>query len=657
MRFTGEGSLADERTVDHLDPRVRIDLRRIERRYVHPFERRERAQPIGPRSAFLLQLGPDERDLGQARFSVADDDRVEKRRDRLGVGRGRAPREDQRIVFRSCTRSERDLSEIEHREHVRVRELELQREPHHVEVAERPRALERHERQPAPHELRLHVDPRRVRALGERAWIVVQYLVKDLEAEVAHPDVVDVGERQADARPHRAPVLLDSAVLASDIPPGLLDPVDELGVGVLGEGVFHGKNTYVPKPRAVGKGKRRRFRLFSRPMASRDTEPVPASAPRLSVGRVIDEKFEIVGLLGEGGTGIVYDAIRVVEKDGVALKVIHAHLLGDKHIRARFAREATILRRLDGPHLVAILGSGEIPDSRGLGAGVLYIALPKIEGPALDRLLAEEGPLPQGRALDVALQICEALKSAHSQGVIHRDLKPANVILDGGRHVIVVDFGMAKIMTGGGTGTTALTAHNMLFGTPEYMAPEQARGDELDARCDVYATGIILYELLSGSVPFTGGTPLNVLTAHLTSPPPSLRARAPERKIPPALEAVVMHAIAKDPAARYATAAQLAGAILRARDRPDDVDSVRPGVYRTAPDSDFADPHGTTIPSPIPKEPRRAPLDSSPSSRAVSTVPPGDAARGLGTRGWALLWILAAIVSISLGVWLSLRMN
>jgi serine/threonine-protein kinase len=380
-------------------------------------------------------------------------------------------------------------------------------------------------------------------------------------------------------------------------------------------------------------------------MGLRDTEPVPSPAPRISVGRILGEKFEIVGLLGEGGTGVVYDAIRVVEKDRVALKVIHAHLLGDRQIRARFTREATILRRLLGPHLVAILDYGEIPDPRGSGTGLLYIALPKIEGPALDRVLVDEGPLPLDRALDIVLQICEGLTSAHSQGIIHRDLKPANVILEGGKRVVVVDFGMAKIMTGGGTGTTALTTQNMLFGTPEYMAPEQARGDELDARCDVYATGVMFYELLTGSVPFRGGTALNVLTAHLTSPPPPPSERAPARQIPPALEAVVMHAIAKDPAARYATAAQLAAGIVRARARPDDVESVRPGAYRTGPDADFADAHGPTIPSPIPSGTRERSLE------------PSGEARGWGVQGWTLLWILAAIVSISVGVWLSLRLH
>src|SRR5580692_3837173 len=309
---------------------------------------------------------------------------------------------------------------------------------------------------------------------------------------------------------------------------------------------------------------------------ARESEPVPSSAPRISIGQVLGGKFEILGVLGEGGTGIVYDAVRIAEKDAVALKVIHAHLLGDKQIRGRFTREATILRRLKGPHLLPILDYGEIPDPRGGVTGLLYLALPKVDGVALDRLLETEKTLPIDRALDIVLEVCDALKSAHSQGVIHRDLKPANVLLEGGKRVIVVDFGMAKIVTGGGTGTTALTVHNMVFGTPEYMAPEQARGDELDARCDIYATGVILYELLTGSVPFSGATPLNVLTAHLTEPPQAPTARSPNRGITPALEAVALHAIAKDPVLRYATAGALAFAIRSALAVPMDVESVRP---------------------------------------------------------------------------------
>jgi serine/threonine-protein kinase len=399
-------------------------------------------------------------------------------------------------------------------------------------------------------------------------------------------------------------------------------------------------------------------------MARTGSTQIPVSAPPLSAGRKLGDKFEIVGVLGEGGTGIVYDAKRIGDGEipegdrptpegdtRVALKVIHPHLAGDKQIRGRFTREASILRRLDGKHLCPLLDFGEIPDPRREGTGLLYMVLPRIDGEALDTLLKREGPLPIPRALAILRQVCVALQEAHAQGVIHRDLKPGNVLLRHGDYVFVVDFGMAKIMTGGGgTGTTGLTQHNMVFGTPEYMAPEQARGDELDARCDVYAAGIILYELLTGAVPFTGTTPLNVLTAHLTSAPRRPREVAPERGISAALEAVVMYAIAKDPAHRYPTANALEAAIAKAIASPDDEEYVAPTkrMVSVMVDESGADMHALTIPAP---EPVRAdPVRGDPARVEITVRPPPKEG-----RAWALLWIAAALIGISIGVWLSLR--
>jgi eukaryotic-like serine/threonine-protein kinase len=352
------------------------------------------------------------------------------------------------------------------------------------------------------------------------------------------------------------------------------------------------------------------------------------SLPALGPGRTLAGKFEIMGVLGEGATGFVYDARRIVEGDRVALKVIHPHLAGDPQIRGRFAREAAILRRLEGEHLCPILDFGEAPDPRREGSGTMYLALPRIEGPPLDALLKSEGPLEIARGAAIVLDVCAALSEAHSQGVIHRDLKPGNVLLHDGDRAVVVDFGMAKIMTGGGTGTTALTQHNMVFGTPEYMAPEQARGDELNARCDVYATGIILYEVVTGRVPFIGNSPLNVLTAHMTAPPPPPRERAPERKISPALEAVVLHAIAKDPAHRYATAEALAAAIRGALLAPQDVDAVRPARGHRAADATGA--RAAVVPV--------RPLKGSP-------------------RTWLFVCVVAGLAGIVIGVWLSMHWN
>jgi serine/threonine-protein kinase len=375
------------------------------------------------------------------------------------------------------------------------------------------------------------------------------------------------------------------------------------------------------------------------------------SLPALGTGRTLGGKFEILGVLGEGGTGVVYDARRLAEGDRVALKVIHQHLAGDQQIRGRFAREVAILRRLEGEHLCRILDSGELPDPRRETVGLLYMAMALVEGPSLEELLKAERPLPLSRAVAIFLEVCDALREAHSQGVIHRDLKPANVLLRGEDRATVVDFGMAKIVTGGGTGTTALTQHNMVFGTPEYMAPEQARGDELDARCDVYAAGIILYEVLTGGVPFRGATPLSVLTAHLTAPPQPPSERAPARPISPALESVVLHAIAKDPMDRYATAGALATAVRAALASPEDLVAVRP-ASRAHVAVNTSDSHAPTIPSPI------AGIGSMPARRATGvprTSLRARRGRGRPSATWIAVCLVAALAGITFGAWLSMH--
>jgi serine/threonine-protein kinase len=415
-------------------------------------------------------------------------------------------------------------------------------------------------------------------------------------------------------------------------------------------------------------------------------------------GDVVADKYEITGVLGEGGTGIVYDAVRKEDDKPVALKVMHAHLAGDKQIRGRFQREAAILRRLEGPHICPILEAGEVPGDEP-GSSLLFIALPKLEGRSLESLMRGD-LLPIERALAIMLEVCQALRGAHAQGIIHRDLKPANVIVDAEDKVVVVDFGMSKIVTGAGTGTTNLTAHNMLFGTPEYMSPEQARGDELDARCDVYAAGIMLYEMLTGAPPFAGATPLNVLTAHLTSDIEVPSRRAPAGRISAALESVVMHALARDREQRYPSASALAAAIMHARARPDDVASLRPEAFATSPqgtdafavtmpaigvskasgssrpplavvDAD-ARPSARTIKSDMPPPmrasetpatqpsaalPAPAPRTSAPPSGRDRATTAAAASAGASPGAWKTwaLWALAAAASIGLGIYFALR--
>jgi len=366
------------------------------------------------------------------------------------------------------------------------------------------------------------------------------------------------------------------------------------------------------------------------------------SMPPFAAGTTLGDAFQILGLLGEGGAGTVYEATRTITGERVAVKVLHSHLLGDRQIRGRFEREAKILERLRGPHVAPVLDFGELADPRDETRTLLYMALPRIDGPSLDAVMTRDGPLPMNRVTDVMLQICDALKMAHAQGIVHRDLKPSNVLLRGGTHVVVVDFGLAKILTGD-VASTVLTAQNMVCGTPEYMAPEQARGEEVDERCDVYAAGVILYQLLTQTQPFTGATPLAVLTAHLTMLPTPPRERAPNREISPALGAVAMHALAKDPNARYATATALAAAILHARVAPDDVDSVRPDAA-----------HAATVPS-FPSSPTQLSPSRPPASPSAAPMPLPPRAFALSQRAWTMIWIGAAVASISVGIWLSLN--
>jgi serine/threonine-protein kinase len=224
---------------------------------------------------------------------------------------------------------------------------------------------------------------------------------------------------------------------------------------------------------------------------------------------------------------------------------------------------------------------------------------------------------------------------------VHRDLKPANVLLRGGTHVVVVDFGLAKILAGDTT-ATVLTAHDMVCGTPEYMAPEQARGEEIDARCDLYATGVMLYQMLTGEAPFKGPTPLSVLTAHLTSHATPPRERAPDRGISPAIEAVVMHALAKAPADRYTSATDMAAALLHARATPETPSVVHPQSFRVRIDGEVSG----TAPT----------LHDMPSSPAIApTLRPAPRSFELGPAGWRIVWLVAAAASIGAGVWLSLH--
>ncbi len=292
----------------------------------------------------------------------------------------------------------------------------------------------------------------------------------------------------------------------------------------------------------------------------------------LPPGTLIGARFRVESVIGEGSQSVVYQARREPGGSVVALKVIHRHLCGDPQISRRFEREASILRRLEGEHVARLLDFVEED-------GLLAIALERVDGVSLEALLAERAPLALDVAIEITLQVCAALGAAHANGIVHRDLKTANVLVErppltmeplgasaAGIRVKVVDFGLSKVLQG--EANTVLTEQGMIFGTPEYMAPEQARGDEVDARADLYAAGVVLYEMAVGKPPFTGRSALGTMTAHLSEAPPSPRAALPGSSITPSLEAVILRALAKSPADRFASARDLAQAIAAARDEP-----------------------------------------------------------------------------------------
>jgi serine/threonine-protein kinase len=386
--------------------------------------------------------------------------------------------------------------------------------------------------------------------------------------------------------------------------------------------------------------------------ASQTRPPVSGALP---VGTIVAKRYRVADVLGEGASGVVYVAECIAEvadegrdsqppearisdpgvKPGqrVALKVIHRHLVRDRQISKRFQREARILRRLRCPNLVSLIDYGE--DT----GGVLYMAIELVEGVPLDRM-TQTGPMPVPRAADLIRQVCIALEVAHAAGVVHRDLKPGNVIVertaDGHERARVLDFGMAKALSRElSQSLTALTEQNMVFGTPEYMAPEQARGDEVDPRCDVYAAGVILYELITGSVPFQASTPIGTMTAHLVQDPVPPSSKAGAGVIPPAVEAVVLHALAKRREERYPSAAALASALDSALRRPTDVASTAP----PPPDSEDLGTRDTEYALDVPHH-----------GTTVRPESPGDRSG----RTWLVVAILAAALGILLGVIFSL---
>jgi serine/threonine-protein kinase len=274
------------------------------------------------------------------------------------------------------------------------------------------------------------------------------------------------------------------------------------------------------------------------------TAPEPLADPLL--GTTVDGRYEVEQLLGQGGMGHVYEVRHVVLDRRFAMKVLRRDLARDDEVASRFLREAKATATVRHPNVVAITDFGRLAD------GAPYFVMELLVGETLGRVIKTGGPIPARRAVKIIQQIAGALAAAHAAGVVHRDLKPDNVFLVGGASeavrddVRVVDFGAAKMI-----GSSRVTRQGIVFGTPHYMSPEQASGQPVDHRADIYALGIILYEMFTGRVPFEADTYMGVLTQHMfVQPVPPSRACAAARELG-ALEEITMICLAKKPEHRF----------------------------------------------------------------------------------------------------------
>jgi eukaryotic-like serine/threonine-protein kinase len=268
-------------------------------------------------------------------------------------------------------------------------------------------------------------------------------------------------------------------------------------------------------------------------------------------GQVLEGRYQIQERISDGAMGVVYRAVRMNLDRPVAVKVMHASLGEEMKGKERFEREALVMARLEHPHCVSIIDFG-------IHANKPFVVMELVRGRSLYEMLVEQGRFEVVRAVEIMRQVLSGLAHAHEQGIIHRDIKPANIMATPkaplGVHVRILDFGLARML-----GSSASISDGVTVGTPSYMAPEQCRGDTLDHGVDIYACGIVLFEMLTGRKPFVADEPIGIIKMHLQDAPPRLADVAPGDY--GALEGVVARALAKAPQDRYPSAVAMADAL------------------------------------------------------------------------------------------------
>jgi len=280
------------------------------------------------------------------------------------------------------------------------------------------------------------------------------------------------------------------------------------------------------------------------------------------IGRTLNHRFLVEDKIGEGGFGAVFRGKQIATGREVALKILHPHNVADETIVARFRREAEACSKLRDPHTVTTYDFDETPD------GILYLAMELLRGQSLHQVQKSEGPLPYERVLRILDQVAASLAEAHANGIVHRDMKPENVFIEtreGADHVKVLDFGIAKVISDEKP-MPALTAVGQTLGTLEFMSPEQLRGQKLDGRADLYALGMMAYEMLTSNLPFSSAkSPIDIINFHMRQEPPAPSKLSDKVTIPAPVDAIILKMVAKDREKRFADANALRDEIARTR--------------------------------------------------------------------------------------------
>jgi serine/threonine-protein kinase len=355
------------------------------------------------------------------------------------------------------------------------------------------------------------------------------------------------------------------------------------------------------------------------------------------VGTVIGEKYRIVGEIGRGGMGIVYRARQEYLDRDVAIKVLRREMVADETVLRRFFREAKAASGLHSPAVVTIHDFGVARE------GFPYCVMEYLAGKGLNRLLREGGPMEWRRAVGLTVQVCRALAQAHRKEIFHRDIKPENLFVvegeEGREQVKILDFGIALLASA----NERITVTGMVCGTPHYLSPEQAQGQTVDGRTDIYSLAVVLYEMLAGQPPFSFATTKETVLSHILQPPPPLREKNPAVSVPAMVEQLMMRALSKEPEKRPQSADEFAS--LLERTLQDDEQRRKTSELKTDP-----------LVAPAPSEVMRLGAGGVPETEPPGTIMVGTGTairtvRGARWRWWAVGVALAGMAA-ALALWL-----